>query len=93
MMRYNVPDAGALTMEYSGTSIENGLCRYTWRFTGEALDGTVYKSWGTAPAHWSDAEIYALGCDAIAQEVENATGDDTGNVWSLAASDVWENVD
>jgi hypothetical protein len=89
-MLYEIPGLGSLEISRDGedrAGMGFGL-RYKWRFVATDTDGNTFRSWGTTPADADANTVFGLACDAISAEVEKFTGDDTGNMWSVYASDV-----
>lgn len=89
-MLYEIPGLGSLRVSRDGEYSEGYGPRYKWRFVATDTDGNVFRSWGTTPgpANFDANDVFGLACDAISAEVEKFTGDDTGNMWSVYASDV-----
>lgn len=87
MLHYEFPGLGKAAIERNG---EYGYDRWKWWIYAEEPGGKVFKTWITAPKDWDEDAVLSAALDAISQEVEEATGDDTGNEWGLIARDLAE---
>lgn len=89
-MRYTLPNLGTLTVSRKGGYTDGwgfGL-RYKWDVSATDTDGNTFRSWVTTPEGMGEDGVFIIACEAISEEVARFTGDDTGNEWSLYASDV-----
>ena len=86
-MRFSIINVGTLDITRHGKVTVGTIEHYRWRFVATDVDGNTFRSSGTTPTYADADDVFALACEAISVEVAEFTGDDTGNIWGLYASD------
>jgi len=92
MATYEFPGIGTLSVLRDGEDHPGwgfGL-RYKYNVRATDTEGNEFRSWITVPDGWSEDHIVSGALDAIAYEVVEFTGDDTGNMWDVYAYDMYE---